>query len=320
MSSVKPRRNAMKLLITGGAGYIGSVLIPHLLSEGHDVTVLDTFMFGQPSLLECCKFDGFNVVRGDCRDEALVKPLVAKADAIIPLAALVGAPLCKADAIGARTINQEAVEMICRLASPSQWILLPVTNSGYGIGESGKFCTEDTPLRPISLYGTTKVAAEEAVLRRTNSLSFRLATVFGLSPRMRVDLLVNDFVHRAVTDRAVVIFEGHFKRNYIHIQDVARAFAFALRNFELMKGRAYNAGLEEANLSKLELCAVIKKHVPAFTFLEAPVGEDPDKRDYIVSNQRLLKTGFRTEWDLDRGIRELIKGYTILRNSRYSNV
>ncbi len=320
MSSVKPRRNAMKLLITGGAGYIGSVLIPHLLSEGHDVTVLDTFMFGQASLLECCKFDGFQVVRGDCRDEALVKPLVAKADAIIPLAALVGAPLCKADAVGARTINQEAVEMICRLASPSQWILLPVTNSGYGIGESGKFCTEDTPLRPISLYGTTKVAAEEAVLRRTNSLSFRLATVFGLSPRMRVDLLVNDFVHRAVTDRAVVIFEGHFKRNYIHIQDVARAFAFALRNFELMKGRAYNAGLEEANLSKLELCAVIKKHVPAFTFLEAPVGEDPDKRDYIVSNQRLLKTGFRTEWDLDRGIRELIKGYTILRNSRYSNV
>ncbi|MBX7123128.1 MAG: NAD-dependent epimerase/dehydratase family protein [Opitutaceae bacterium] len=310
----------MKLLITGGAGYIGSVLIPHLLSEGHDVTVLDTFMFGQASLLECCKFDGFQVVRGDCRDEALVKPLVAKADAIIPLAALVGAPLCKADAVGARTINQEAVEMICRLASPSQWILLPVTNSGYGIGESGKFCTEDTPLRPISLYGTTKVAAEEAVLRRTNSLSFRLATVFGLSPRMRVDLLVNDFVHRAVTDRAVVIFEGHFKRNYIHIQDVARAFAFALRNFELMKGRAYNAGLEEANLSKLELCAVIKKHVPAFTFLEAPVGEDPDKRDYIVSNQRLLKTGFRTEWDLDRGIRELIKGYTILRNSRYSNV
>ncbi len=320
MSSVKPRRNAMKLLITGGAGYIGSVLIPHLLSEGHDVTVLDTFMFGQSSLLECCKFDGFQVVRGDCRDEALVKPLVAKADAIIPLAALVGAPLCKADAVGARTINQEAVEMICRLASPSQWILLPVTNSGYGIGESGKFCTEDTPLRPISLYGTTKVAAEEAVLRRTNSLSFRLATVFGLSPRMRVDLLVNDFVHRAITDRAVVIFEGHFKRNYIHIQDVARAFAFALRNFELMKGRAYNAGLEEANLSKLELCAVIKKHVPAFTFLEAPVGEDPDKRDYIVSNQRLLKTGFRTEWDLDRGIRELIKGYTILRNSRYSNV
>lgn len=310
----------MKLLITGGAGYIGSVLTPHLLAQGHDVTVLDNYLFGQTTLLDCCKHEGFHAVRGDCRDEALVKSLVAKADAIIPLAALVGAPLCKNDPIGARTINQDAVEMLCRLASPSQWVLMPVTNSGYGIGESGKFCTEDTPLRPLSLYGTTKVAAEEAVLQRTNGLTFRLATVFGLSPRMRVDLLVNDFVHRAITDRAVVIFEGHFKRNYIHIQDVARAFTFALDHFEQMKGRAYNAGLEEANLSKLELCAVIKKHLPAFTYLEAPVGEDPDKRDYIVSNQRLLATGFRTEWDLDRGIRELIKGYALLRNARFSNV
>jgi nucleoside-diphosphate-sugar epimerase len=310
----------MKILITGGAGYIGSVLTPHLLQEGHEVTVLDTFCFGQNSLLDCCKSDAFQVVRGDCRDESVVKPLVAKADAIIPLAAIVGAPMCKNDQVGARTINQEAVEMLCRLASPSQWLLMPVTNSGYGIGEKGKFCTEDSPLRPISLYGTTKVAAEQAVLNHPNSLTFRLATVFGMSPRMRVDLLVNDFVHRAVTDRAVVIFEGHFKRNYIHIQDVARVFAFALKNFERMKGKPYNVGLEDANLSKLELCAVIKKHIPAFTFLEAPVGEDPDKRDYIVSNQRLLATGFTPEWSLDRGIKELIKGYTILRNSKYSNV
>jgi nucleoside-diphosphate-sugar epimerase len=310
----------MKILITGGAGYIGSVLTPHLLQEGHEVTVLDNFMFGQPTLLECCKHEGFQIVRGDCRDKSVVQPLAAKADAIIPLAALVGAPMCKADQIGARTINQEAVEMLCQLASPSQWLLMPVTNSGYGIGEKGKFCTEDSPLRPISLYGTTKVAAEAAVLGRANGLTFRLATVFGMSPRMRVDLLVNDFVHRAVTDRAVVIFEGHFKRNFIHIQDVARAFSFALANFEKMKGRPYNVGLEEANLSKLELCAVIRQQVPGFTFLEAPVGEDPDKRDYIVSNQRLLATGFAPEWPLERGIRELIKGYTILRNSRYSNV
>lgn len=310
----------MKILITGGAGYIGSVLTPHLLQEGHEVTVLDNFMFGQATLLECCKHEGFSIVRGDCRDESVVKPLVAKADAIIPLAALVGAPMCKNDQIGARTINQEAVEMICRLASPSQWVLMPVTNSGYGVGEKGKFCTEETPLRPISLYGTTKVAAEAAVLGHANSLTFRLATVFGMSPRMRVDLLVNDFVHRAVTDRAVVIFEGHFKRNYIHIQDVARVFSFALKNFERMKGKPYNVGLEDANLSKLELCAVIKKHIPGFTFLEAPVGEDPDKRDYIVSNQRLLATGFAPEWGLDRGIRELMKGYAILRNSKYSNV
>jgi len=310
----------MNILITGGAGYIGSVLAPHLLHAGHEVTVLDNFLFGQATLLDCCKHEGFRVVRGDCRDEALVRPLLAKADAIIPLAALVGAPMCSADAIGARTINQEAVEMLCRLASPAQRILMPVTNSGYGIADKGKVCTEESPLRPISLYGTTKVAAEQAVLARSNSLTLRLATVFGLSPRMRVDLLVNDFVHRAITDRAVVIFEGHFKRNYVHIQDVCRVFAFGLENFEKMKGRAYNVGLDDANLSKLELCAVIRKHLPKFTFLEAPVGEDPDKRDYIVSNQRLLSTGFATEWSLDRGIQELIKGFTILRNARYSNV
>jgi nucleoside-diphosphate-sugar epimerase len=310
----------MKILITGGAGYIGSVLAPHLLEAGHDVTVLDNFLFGQATLLDCCRHEGFRVVRGDCRNEALLRSLLAQADAIIPLAALVGAPMCAADPVGARTVNQEAIELLCRLASPAQRILLPVTNSGYGIGEKGKVCTEDSPLRPISLYGTTKVAAEQAVLARPNSLSFRLATVFGLSPRMRVDLLVNDFVHRAVTDRAVVIFEGHFKRNYIHIQDIARVFAFALEHFEQMKGRPYNVGLEEANLSKLELCAAIKRHLPQFTYLEAPVGEDPDKRDYIVSNQRLVSTGFATEWSLDRGIRELIKGYTILRNGRYGNV
>lgn len=310
----------MNILITGGAGYIGSVLTPHLLQQGHNVTVVDTFMFGQSTLLDCCKHEGFDIVRADCRDEATLKPLVAKADAIIPLAALVGAPMCKQDPIGARTINQEAVEMLCRLASPAQRILMPVTNSGYGIGEAGKFCTEESPLRPISLYGTTKVAAEAAVLERENSLTFRLATVFGLSPRMRIDLLVNDFVHRAVTDRAVVIFEGHFKRNFIHIQDVARVFAWALEHFEDMKGKPYNVGLEEANLSKIELCEEIKKQVPAFTYLEAAVGEDPDKRDYIVSNQRLLTTGFRTEWPLERGIAELIKGYRILRNARYGNV
>jgi nucleoside-diphosphate-sugar epimerase len=310
----------MKILITGGAGYIGSVLTPHLLSLGHEVTVLDNFLFGQTALAECCSYDTFQVVRGDARDEDLMRPLLAKHDVIIPLAALVGAPMCKADPMGAQTINQDAVEMICRLASKSQWVLMPVTNSGYGIGEKGKFCTEDTPLRPISLYGVTKVKAEEAVLSLENSLTFRLATVFGMAPRMRIDLLVNDFVHRAVTDRALVIFEGHFKRNYIHIRDVARAFGFALENFEKMKGRAYNVGLEEANLSKIELCAVIKKHLPQFTYLEAPIGEDPDKRDYIVSNQRILSMGYQTEWGLDRGIRELIKGFTILRNSKYSNV
>ncbi len=310
----------MKILITGGAGYLGSVLAPTLLAEGHEVTVVDNFMFGQTSLADCCADDRFTVVRGDCRDEALMKALVAKADAMIPLAAIVGAPMCNLDKVGAQTINFEAVQMLCRLASPAQRILMPVTNSGYGVGEQGKYCTEESPLKPISLYGVTKVKAEEAVLARENSLTFRLATVFGVSPRMRIDLLVNDFVHRAVTDRAVVIFEGHFKRNYIHIRDVARVFVHGLKNFEQMKGKPYNVGLDDANLSKLELCAVIKKHLPKFVFLEAPIGEDPDKRDYIVSNARLASTGFTPEWNLDRGIRELIKGYTIFRNSRYSNV
>jgi len=310
----------VNILITGGAGYIGSVLAPKLLNAGHGVTVLDNFMFGQSSLADCCAFDNFEVVRGDARDEATLKKLLAKADVIIPLAALVGAPLCKMDPIGTKTINQDAVEMLCRLSSPSQRILMPVTNSGYGIGEKGKFCTEDSPLRPISLYGVTKVEAEKMVLERENTVTFRLATVFGMSPRMRVDLLVNDFVYRAVHDRAVVIFEGHFKRNYIHLQDVARVFLYALDHFDKMRGKPYNVGLDDANLSKIELCQVIQKHLPQFVYVEAPIGEDPDKRDYIVSNARLAGTGFKTEWGLDRGIRELIKGYTILRNSRYANV
>lgn len=310
----------MKILITGGAGYLGSVLVPTLLADGHSVTVLDNFLFNQTSLLECCRYENFDVIRGDCRDEAVVRPLVAKADVIIPLAALVGAPICKLDAVGARTINSEAVRLICKLASEDQWVLMPTTNSGYGVGEKGKFCTEETPLRPISLYGVTKVEAEETVLERKNSISFRLATVFGMAPRMRLDLLVNDFVYRAVTDRAVVIFEGHFKRNYIHIRDVARVFQHGLANFETMRGQPYNVGLEDANLSKLELCAEIQNQVPNFVYLEAPIGEDPDKRDYIVSNARVLATGYRPEWNLERGIRELIKGYRILRNTRYGNV
>jgi nucleoside-diphosphate-sugar epimerase len=308
------------ILITGGAGYLGSVLAPILLQEGFGVTVLDSFIFGQNSLMDCCGQDRFRVIRGDVRNERVLKEAIASQDIIIPLAALVGAPLCNLDETGAVSTNQTSIESLCRLASPSQMILYPTTNSGYGIGEKGKFCTEETPLRPISLYGTTKVKAEEAVLARGNSLTFRLATVFGASPRMRVDLLVNDFVYRAVHDRAVLIFEGHFKRNYIHIRDVARAFLHAIANFSTMKGKPYNVGLEEANLSKLELCAKIKEHLPQFIYVEAPIGEDPDKRDYVVSNQRILGTGFRTEWDLDRGIRELIKAFTILRQSKYANV
>lgn len=309
-----------KILVTGGAGYLGSTLVPHLLSAGHSVTVVDSFIFRQTPLAECCHLSSFDVVRGDCRDERLMSSLIAKHDTIIPLAALVGAPLCSRDALGAVTINRDAVRLICRLASKDQQILMPVTNSGYGIGQPGIPCTEDSPLKPISLYGTSKVEAEEAVFERENSISFRLATVFGMSPRMRLDLLVNDFVYRAVNDRAVVIFEGHFKRNYIHVRDVARVFLHGISNFGSMRGKPYNVGLEDANLTKLELCAAIQKHLPKFVFLEAPIGEDPDKRNYTVSNARILSTGWAPEWGLDRGIQELIKGYRIICNSVYANV
>ena len=308
------------ILITGGAGYLGSVLTPRLLRLGHRVTVVDAFIFRQYTLSDCCAYESFQIVRGDCRNEKLMRKLVKDADYIIPLAALVGAPICARDEKGTVSTNQEAVEMLATILEEDQRILYATTNSGYGIGEQGKFCTEESPLRPISLYGVTKGKAEEAVLKRKNSISFRLATVFGMSPRMRLDLLVNDFVYRAVNDRAVVIFEGHFKRNYIHIQDVANAFVHGIENYEAMRGRAYNVGLEDANLSKLELCEKIRQHLPQFTFMEAPIGEDPDKRDYIVSNQRIISTGFKPQWDLNRGIIELIKGCQIMKNYIYGNV
>jgi len=307
-------------LVTGGAGYLGSVLVPELLKLGHSVTVVDTFMFGQNSLLECCANDRFSVVRGDARDEGVIRPLLQNADYIIPLAALVGAPLCSRDKIGTITTNRDAIEMLTKLASKEQRIIMPTTNSGYGIGQKGIYCTEETPLNPITLYGKAKVEAETIVLDRGNAISFRLATVFGMAPRMRIDLLVNDFTYRAVKDRFVVVFEGHFKRNYIHIRDVARAFIHGVGHFGAMKNEPYNVGLSDANLSKLELCAKIKEQVKDFVYLEAPIGEDPDKRDYIVSNEKIEKSGFKPAYTLEMGIRELVKGYTIITNSKYSNV
>ena len=308
------------ILITGGAGYLGSVMVEALLAQGHRVTVLDNFMFSQTPLNHLCANPNFNVVRGDCRDENVVRPLLKDADYIIPLAALVGAPLCDRDTTGAETINRNAVMMLTRLASKEQRIFLPVTNSGYGIGEAGKFCTEETPLRPISLYGRTKVEAEKAVLDRGNSITFRLATVFGMSPRMRIDLLVNDFVYRAVNDRAVVLFEAHFKRNYLHVRDVARVFIHGMGNFDAMKNQPYNVGLSDANISKAELCERIRKWLPKFVYMEAPIGEDPDKRDYIVSNEKVEKTGFKPAYSLDDGIQELIKGYRMVNNAVFGNV
>jgi nucleoside-diphosphate-sugar epimerase len=310
----------MRVLITGGAGYIGSMLVPALLGRGYKVTVLDTFVAGDTFLATSCIDPNFEPVRGDARDMRVAEPLMRQADLLIPLAALVGAPLCARDEIGATTLNRDAVADLVKRAGRDQLIVYPTTNSGYGIGEGNAFCTEESPLRPVSLYGRTKVEAEEAVLSHPNSLSFRLATVFGMAPRMRLDLLVNDFTWRAVNDRAVVLFEAHFRRNYIHVRDVVKAFLHGVDNASAMRGKAYNVGLSEANLSKAQLCERIARHVPGFVWLEAPVGEDPDKRDYIVSNEKLEKTGWLPDVGLDTGIQELIKGYRMIRNGRFANV
>jgi nucleoside-diphosphate-sugar epimerase len=311
---------AEHVLVTGGAGYIGSILVPALLARGFKVTVIDSFRHGMNTLASSCADPNFDVIRADVREEAKMRPLAAKADWVIPLAALVGAPLCDQDTVGANSINRDAVVSLLKMLSPAQRVIFPVTNSGYGIGEAGKFCDENSPLNPISLYGRTKVEAEKAVMDRGNAISFRLATVFGMAPRMRIDLLVNDFTYRAVRDKAVVVFEGHFKRNYIHIRDVANGFLHGMTNFDGMKDNVYNMGLSEANMSKIELCEAIKRHVPNFTYIEAAVGEDADKRDYIVSNEKLEKTGWAPEFGLDRGIAELVKGYRMVRNEIYSNV
>ena len=309
-----------RVLITGGAGYIGSVLVPALLGAEFSVTVLDNFRYRQSSLFDCCYHDQFQVITGDCRERDTLRQALRQADIIIPLAAIVGAPACKRDRVAAISTNLEAIRLLLQLRSHDQRIFFPTTNSGYGIGEPGKLCTEETPLRPVSLYGTTKVDAEKAILDAGNAVSFRLATVFGMSPRMRLDLLVNDFVYRAVSDRTVVLFEANAKRNYLHVRDVARAFLHAIRHYEQMKDQAYNVGLSDANLSKRELCAEIQKQVPEFVHLEAPVGEDEDKRDYIVSNAKIEKAGFRPLYSLEFGIRELIKGYRMLQRAEHANI
>ena len=310
-----------KVLVTGAAGYIGSTLVPALLDAGYAVTALDNFMYGQDSLASVCYHPAFSLVRGDVRSAEVMRPLVTGADIIIPLAALVGAPLCDRDPIAATTTNKDAIVNMLPWLGREQLVLLPITNSGYGIGEPGKYCTEDTPIRPISLYGRDKVAVEQILLERhPNAISFRLATVFGISPRMRLDLLVNDFTYRAYTDRFIVLFESHFKRNYIHVRDVARAFLHGIDHFDAMKGGPYNVGLSDANLSKNELCQRIQKYVPEFVPIEAPIGEDPDKRDYIVSNAKIEATGFRPDHSLDAGIQELIRGYRMIRNAKFGNV
>ena len=310
----------MKILVTGGAGYIGSVLVPELLGKGHEVIVVDNFMFSQQSLLDCCYNKRLTIIRGDVRDKSLISKCMQNVDAIFPLACLTGAPLCAKDPIGAQTTNFDAIKMILDLRKPDQKIIFPTTNSGYGVGQKGIFCTEETPLNPITLYGRLKVDIEKLVLESGNSITLRLATVMGVSPRMRLDLLVNDFTYRAVNDRFLVIFEPHFKRNYVHVRDVAKAFIHCLDNFEKMKDEPYNVGLSEANLSKWELCEEIKKQVPDFYFAEAKIGEDPDKRDYIVSNAKIEKTGFTPNYSLQQSIAELITGYQVIKRNQFANV
>ena len=308
------------VLVTGGAGYIGSILSEFLLELGFNVTVLDNFMYKQASLNHLCHNPRFNVVNGDIRNLAHIQPLLKDADVIIPLAALVGAPLCNKDVVGADTTNKEAVFMMLDKISKEQRIIMPTTNSAYGSGDDNNLCTEESPLNPISKYAIDKVAVEEMFMQRENSISYRLATVFGMSPRMRTDLLVNDLTYRAVNDGYVVIFEGHFKRNYIHVRDVCDAFIHAIYNFNTMKGQIYNVGLSSANVSKLELCEIIKKHVPGFSIVEGEIKKDPDQRNYIVSNAKLEATGFEPMYDLDSGIMELLTGYRMIKNNIYGNV
>ena len=305
-----------KVLITGGAGYIGSVLAGHLLGEGYQVTCLDNFSVGQESsmsLLHLVHMPGFNFVFGDVRDKKTLERIVPEYDVIIPLAAIVGAPQCDLNSIDSVLVNRDAIVNINHIRSKNQKLVYPNTNSGYGATTGEVFCTEETPLEPISLYGKTKCEAEKELLGAGKpAVTLRLATVFGISPRMRTDLLVNYFTLKAVTDGCLVVYQKEFKRNFVHVRDIARCFQHCIENFDLMKGKAYNVGLDEANLSKQELAEKIKKQVPEFNVIYQEIGADRDKRNYIVSNERVTRTGFKPSHSLDEGISELIRGYGVM--------
>jgi nucleoside-diphosphate-sugar epimerase len=303
----------MRILITGGAGYLGSVLTQKLLDSGYKVVVLDKLIFNQLSLLPYTSNSNFKFVYGDVRDVDLLKKLVNECDTIIPLAAIVGFPACDADPKLAYEVNFEQIRNIVDwISGTDKKILYPNTNSGYGVGEDGVYCDETSPLNPISVYGKTKVDAEKYILDNTNGICFRLATVFGVSSRMRVDLLVNDFTYKAITDKYIVVFERNFKRNFIHIKDVASAFIFMIENYDKYKGEVFNVGLSDANLSKKELLEKIQTYVKDFAVVYDDYYEDPDKRDYIVSNEKIEGTGWKPVWNLDNGITELIHAYKMI--------
>ena len=307
----------MKVLITGGAGYLGSNLTRHLLEAGYSVTVLDNLMYDQVTLLHLFGNPKFQFELGDVRDKKLLQELVGLNDVIIPLAAIVGMPACKANPELTVAVNYQQVVDIVEVLRGDQKLILPNTNSQYGSSDS--IITEESPFNPLSLYAKTKCDAENTMLAKGNGVSLRLATVFGVSPRMRTDLLVNDFVYKSVVDGYLVLFEAHFKRNYIHVQDIARTFQFIIENYDKCKGQAFNVGLSTANWSKLELADKIKSHIPSLVIKQDEFKEDFDKRNYIVSNEKLEALGWKPIYDLDYGIKQLISAYKIVINKNNQN-
>jgi len=310
-----------KVLITGGAGYLGSVLTELLLSKGYQVTVLDNLMYKQTSVAPFAYHDNFKFILGDVRNKSTLKPLVESHDILIPLAAIVGMPACKANPEATIDVNYKQVQNVVDWSSKDQKILIPNTNSQYG--SSTEIITEDSPFNPLSLYAETKCAAEDAVLNSGNGIAMRLATVFGMSYRMRLDLLVNDFVYKAMTDGTLVLFESHFMRNYIHVRDIANTFLFMIENYDECNNNAFNVGLTEANCTKLELANTIQKYIPSLVVVENNFKQDFDQRNYMVSNAKLESKGWKPEFGLEKGIQELIEGYQLIiknRNKDYTNL
>lgn len=302
----------MRVLITGGAGYIGSVLSETLLAAGHRVLVLDNLSHGQPGPLHLAGNPDYEFVYGDARDKDTLTTVLAGADVIVPAAGVIGAPACERDPQLAQSLNYEAIRLLLQLRGKDQLVIYPTTNSGYGVSNADEPCTEEMALNPTSLYGRTKVQAEEEVMSHENTMAFRLATAFGVSPRMRLDLLVNDFVHRAVTDGYIVLFEEGFRRNFAHVKDISDAFVHGIAHASEMAGRLYNLGLDSASLSKLQLAEKIKEFVPSLHILVSATGSDPDKRDYVVSSDRLRKAGFEAKRTLEDGVTELLRAYRML--------
>jgi nucleoside-diphosphate-sugar epimerase len=306
-----------KVLITGGAGYIGSELIQHFISD-YDITVMDNMMYDTTSLLRYSQRPNFRFVKGDVRDVKALEPLMKSADIVIPLAALVGFPLCDQHPREAKETNFESNLWIANHKSTDQRVIYPCTNSGYGISEDGGVCTEESPLNPVSLYGETKVDAETVYRNVNNCATFRLATVFGPSTRMRSDLLVNNFVLKALKERILVLYECEFMRNYIHITDVCRAFRFVVDNWDTCGNETFNVGNDDVNMNKLQLAQKIKKYMP-LEIIKAEFTSDPDKRDYIVSSEKFYSRGFECKYDLDDGIKQLIKVYSMIDEPWYGN-